>query len=190
MQKNHVRILILLSCLLAVVWLGVAVARYYGAHIPSAVPALDIGGPGSDFPALSLSNLEGVPVDLFNLYPGKTLLVNYWATWCPPCLVEIPSLLKLEEQYRAQNVKVVFISLDFPESHEKLKKMLLRYKLDHVDTLYLTDTGQWSLIGGQGLPITVLVSPEKKIISRITGAIDWAGAAGQDFIKPAFVTTK
>lgn len=191
MQKNHVRIFILLSCGLAMVWLAASAARYFTAHVPTTVASMqDTGGAGGNFPLLALSNLGGQTVDIFSLYPGKFLLVNYWATWCPPCLAEIPSLLKLQETARAQNVEVVLISLDFPESPEKLKKLLARYKLDHVDTLYMVDTTQWPLIGGQGLPITVLVSPERKIISRMSGAIDWAGSDGQDFIRPALAASK
>ncbi|QQG35608.1 MAG: TlpA family protein disulfide reductase [Micavibrio aeruginosavorus] len=176
--------------MLAAAWLGTE-ARHLGLHIPQVAAApQDSGGGGSDFPHLALSNMDGQPVDILAAFPGKSLLVNYWATWCPPCLAEIPSLMALKETVREQGIEVVLISLDFPENSGRLKKLMARYKLDNVDTLYMTQAAQWPLIGGQGLPITVLVSPEQKIISRISGAIDWSGQAGQDFIKSGITPSK
>jgi thiol-disulfide isomerase/thioredoxin len=53
-------------------------------------------------------------------YKGKVVLVNYWATWCAPCVDEFPSLVKLQKQYRDQGLVVVGISFDDPDDKPKV----------------------------------------------------------------------
>lgn len=134
-------------------------------------------------PVLTLKNMKGEDVDLLTAYPGKTLLVNYWATWCPPCITEIPSLKILQEKRRSETFDVVFISLDFPKSPEALAKQMERVGLGGLDTLYMTDARQWSSLAGRGLPITVLIDPEGNVMSRMVGGIEWTGPMADDFLK-------
>lgn len=170
-QKNLVRAFILLCCVGGLILLAVSfVDKNYK-------PVDEV------FPSLRLSNLAGEDINLFERHKGKTLLVNYWATWCPPCLAEIPSLLALQAKKKSDEFDVVFISLDFPENMETFQKRLARYKLETLDTLYMSDSSQFPMIGGRGLPITVLVGPDQKIKARMEGAIEWDGPAGEDFLE-------
>lgn len=171
LQKNHVRVFILLCCVMGVLLLGIGLVDKNFKPVDES------------FPPLVLTNRAGEPVDLATVYQGKTLLVNYWATWCPPCLSEIPSLLALKAKKQGTDFDVVFISLDFPENPEAFDKRLERFKLADLDTLYMADSSQFPLIGGQGLPITVLVGPDMKIKARMAGAIEWNGPAGDEFLK-------
>jgi thiol-disulfide isomerase/thioredoxin len=50
---------------------------------------------------------------------GKTYVVNFWATWCAPCVKELPAFEKLNEEYAAKNVEVILVSLDFPKQVDK-----------------------------------------------------------------------
>lgn len=50
---------------------------------------------------------------------GKTYIVNFWATWCAPCVKELPAFEKLNKEYAAKNVEVILVSLDFPKQVEK-----------------------------------------------------------------------
>ena len=135
------------------------------------------------YPDLALKDMKGQNVDPLKDHPGRTLLVNFWATWCAPCISEIPSLVKIREERKSDSFDVVFISLDFPQDASSLKRLMARYNLGNIDTLYMTDAQQWPKLGGRGLPITLLVSPEGKVISRMVGALDWDSPAGADFLK-------
>lgn len=183
MQKNLLRAFIIITLVVgASLLLGFAVnSLLHPAETETA--GNDIPEGGEAFPPLTLKNLNGQDVDLLKAHPGKTLLVNYWATWCPPCISELPSLMKLKARRQSENFDVVLISLDFPKDTETLKNLMKRFGLAEYDTLYMTDATQWSSLKGRGLPITVLVGPEGQIISRIVGAIDWEGPAGDDFLK-------
>lgn len=67
----------------------------------------------------------------------KVLLINFWATWCEPCIEEFPDLLKLYKEYASKDFKLILISLDFKEEIEtKLIKFLSNSKVD-FDTYYL-----------------------------------------------------
>src|SRR5262245_30643640 len=61
----------------------------------------------------SLPDLDGKPVGL-NTFKGKVLVINFWASWCAPCKVEIPGLLDLYERYRRRGLEVVGIAVDEP----------------------------------------------------------------------------
>jgi thiol-disulfide isomerase/thioredoxin len=63
---------------------------------------------------------------LLTHYQGKVVLVNLWATWCAPCLKELPELARLQEQYRAQGLQVITITLDEPDILETRVKRIWR----------------------------------------------------------------
>lgn len=98
---------------------------------------------------------------------GKVRIVNFWASWCAPCVKELPYFKQIAENYAAQ-VEVIFISLDFAEEIEKAKKILAKkqicwdsYLLDETkyDTWISDVHKNW-----QGaIPVTLLISSKKKI---------------------------
>jgi len=181
MQKNLLRIFIIIAVIGAVTWF---MAETMVSEASRSGGGLSVSTDlNEQQPDLALKNLKGEDVRLLKAHPGKTLLVNYWATWCPPCITEIPSLLALKAQRGSETFDVVFISLDFPENNEAMTKLLDRYKLSNLETLYMTDAKQWSDLSGRGLPITVLVNPEGQIMSRMVGGIDWSGPLADDFLK-------
>ena len=85
-------------------------------HIPSAPTAPPLGRPpellvGRPAPAFTLTDLEGKLVSLSD-FKKKAILLDFWATWCPPCVKEIPHFITLYEQYKDQGFEVVGISVD------------------------------------------------------------------------------
>ena len=72
-------------------------------------------------------------------YTGNIILVNFWASWCKPCVEEFPDLLKIRNDFSDEGLKVIFISLDFPEEvNTKLIPFLKQNKVDF--TTYLCDS--------------------------------------------------
>ncbi len=188
MQKNLLRIFIISTVIIAatilLAFLVTMLQRQGEGSLasPSGAGVTAIADDETQ-PTLALSNMKGEIVDLQHLQGNKTILINYWATWCPPCISEIPSLMQVKALRQSDHFDVVFISLDFPKNPEALRTQMKRIGLDHVDTLYMTDAREWSLLNGRGLPISVLVAPGGKIISRFVGGMDWMSESGVDFLK-------
>lgn len=98
----------------------------------------------------------------------KVYVVNFWATWCAPCIKELPYFEKLNEAYKSKNVEVILVSLDFPNQYEKrLKPYIKKNKLQSkVVALNDVDSNTWipkidkNWTGA--IPATVIYSSEKR----------------------------
>lgn len=187
MQKNLLHIFIISAVIIgATIFMAFVLTQIWprpAEDAPAAAGSISAVDADEFQPALALKNLAGEVVDLQALQGGKTLLVNYWATWCPPCITEIPSLLTVKAQRQSGQFDVVFINLDFPKDVAALKTMMKRIGFENLDTLYMYDARQWSALNGRGLPITVLVGPDGRILKRFVGGMDWTSAAGDDFLQ-------
>jgi len=118
----------------------------------------------------SLKNLAGDEVSLDQL-KGKYLLINFWATWCGPCKIEMPSLQALHERFKSENFEVLAISNDM--FGEKVVRPYI--EANHFAFPVLLDQNlkvshQYGVVT---LPTSFLVDPEGKIIGVLNGAIDW-----------------
>lgn len=106
--------------------------------------------------ALTLPDAQGTPQALAD-WQGDIIVVNFWATWCPPCKREIPDFVEVFEQHRAQGVRFVGLSIDTPDNVAAFAdEMGVSYPLliGDADTLQLA-----SALGNpaQGLPFTVIL---------------------------------
>ncbi len=98
---------------------------------------------------------------------GKVVLVNFWATWCPPCRKEIPSLLKLQEKYRDKGFAVVGVSMDEGGS-TLVGKFLAKQKVSYP--VIIGDAELARGFGGViGVPATFLVDRQGELIRRYDG---------------------
>jgi thiol-disulfide isomerase/thioredoxin len=120
-------------------------------------------------PGLKLNDLDGKPHTL-DEWHGKLVLLNFWATWCTPCLHEIPDLVKLQKQYAARGLQIVGPAVDDPDS---VKSMLTPLGIDYP---VLTESPDLMIDlmeklgnGPGGLPFSLLVSPDGRIIRRQLG---------------------
>src|SRR5689334_13727427 len=77
---------------------------------PSAAAAQLSEWRGGPMPGLVLRDLDGRQVDLAS-YRGRTVIVNFWATWCAPCVAEMPSIMLLREKYAKQGLEVIGVNL-------------------------------------------------------------------------------
>ena len=129
-----------------------------------AVPAIR----GKAAPDFELPNLDGGTVRRAD-FKDKVLLVNFWATWCAPCLIEIPWFLEFRKQYGPQGFEIVGIAIDDPNV-EKVKKFVYDHKMDYPvgigDEKIMQDFG-----GVIGLPTTFLVDREGKFYSMHRGLV-------------------
>lgn len=102
-------------------------------------------------------------------YKGKWVIVNYWATWCPPCLDEIPELVEFHEQHRDKDAVVLGVNLEEISTAE-LKNFVDQYFISYpVLTAEQTMSTPFGNI--YGLPTTFLVSPDGEVLASKTGGV-------------------
>jgi thiol-disulfide isomerase/thioredoxin len=114
----------------------------------------------------NLTSLDAERID-FSQSKGKIVLINYWATWCPPCVAEMPDLQELYTTYSDQ-VDFYFIS---SEEKEKLENFLT--KKNYSLPVYIQTEKSPDLLETTSLPTTFLISKTGEIIMRKTGAANW-----------------
>ena len=115
-------------------------------------------------------NAEGEDIDLAEFADNVTL-VNFWATWCPPCLKELPGMDKLQTKLKDDGLNVVAISLD----HGGIKKARGFWKrADMQMGLYADpDKDLAQQMGVIGLPVTAILGPDGREIGRLIGEAEW-----------------
>lgn len=123
-------------------------------------------------PEFNLKNLNRVSVKLAQ-FRGDYILLNFWATWCPPCINEMPSMEQLQQKYKGRGFQVVAISLD-KEPREKVAAFVARLKLTFP--ILLDPDGIVSEpYGANELPSTYILDPEGRVIAAAKGERDWFG---------------
>ncbi|RMF87755.1 MAG: TlpA family protein disulfide reductase [Nitrospirae bacterium] len=126
-------------------------------------------GAPATLPALTLTDLSGHTLDLAAL-KGKVVIIDFWATWCPPCREAIPDLIDLKRRYGPKGLEVVGISLD-----ENPDRVLPRFVRD-FGINYPVVKGNEEIAGAfggiLGLPTTFVVDREGKVRSHFMGYVD------------------
>lgn len=113
-----------------------------------------------------LQDMNGQIVD-FNSFKGKKVLVNFWATWCPPCIAEMPSMQALYNDYKDKAV-FIFVTNDERAVIDKFIK-----KYGYTFPIYQAVSAAPSELETNALPTTYLIDENGKILIDKTGAADW-----------------
>ncbi len=134
----------------------------------SQVEAVEKSHLAQDF---TLKNLDGEEVNL-SQFRGKYLLINFWATWCGPCKIEMPSLETLYRRFKSDKFDMIGISNDMfgdrvVRPYVKASKLTFPMLLDQR----MTVSHQYGVVS---LPTTFLIDPQGKIIGVLQGAEDWS----------------
>ena len=135
---------------------------------------------GSMEPDVQFKELDDKQVSLAD-YKGKVVLVNFWATWCEPCRVEIPWLIEMQEKYKDKGFTVVGIAMD-EEGKSVVAPFVAKEQFDVAGGKKATmsypivigsDMVAEKFGGLLGYPTSILISREGKIVKRITGLISY-----------------
>jgi thiol-disulfide isomerase/thioredoxin len=148
----------------------------------TAVPAdtaLKADSPKADLPEpeLTLKDLDGNDISL-SAYKGRVVLVNFWATWCEPCRIEIPWLIEMQQKYGPKGFVIVGIALD-EEGKSVVAPFVAKERFDVNDQklpmsykiLIGNDDAADKFGGLFGYPTSILISRDGKQIKRVTGII-------------------
>jgi thiol-disulfide isomerase/thioredoxin len=116
----------------------------------------------------TLNDVNGKPRSLSE-FRGKWVIVNYWATWCPPCLDEIPDLVEFHEKHKDKDA--VVLGINFEESdpaylHEFIDTHFMSYPVLNMEPVSVTPLGPVL-----GLPTTYIISPQGERVARQEGPI-------------------
>jgi peroxiredoxin len=146
-------------------------------------PPADLLQAGSMAPDFTLKDVKGNSVTL-SQYRGKVVFLNFWATWCPPCLAEMPAMERLNEVYGSRDF--VMLAVNAEEDVEAVKAFLKEHPHSFPVLLDLEAEAQ-SLYGVYRFPETFLIDKSGKIVERYLGARDWSSV---DFIKKINILMK
>ncbi len=150
----------------AVRWMLV-LALCVGGHAPRPAAAGPgaVEGTAADF---ERSALDGTPIRMAD-WRGKVVLINFWATWCAPCLIEMPRFSDWQRQYAGQGLQVLGISMD--DSVEPVKRLLNQRGVSYP--VIMGDTKLARLFGGvTGLPSSFVIDRTGRIVARYRGEVD------------------
>jgi thiol-disulfide isomerase/thioredoxin len=124
------------------------------------------GGDHPDAPPISLTDIGGKKLDLAD-YKGKVVVLDFWATWCGPCRIEIPGLVEMQDKYAKQGFSVIGISLD--DEPGPVVEFYKEFKMNYPVAVGNQRVGE--LYGGIfGLPTTFLIGRDGRVYAKHTGA--------------------
>ncbi len=133
----------------------------------------------TQMPAFTMLNAQGQAVDLKS-FAGKKVLVNLWATWCPPCRAEMPSIEKLHASVDKEKTAFVMLSLD--DDFEKAKKYVVENNLD-LPVYYPQTTDLPELFNVRGIPATFIFDEQGNLIKSTEGADNYDTDAYRQLFK-------
>lgn len=139
---------------------------------------IEVGSTAPDFDAVQLPT--GKPVTIED-YRGKVVLLNIWATWCPPCKVEMPSMERLHRKLAGTDFRLVAVSVDEDDStvvNKFVKEMGLTFEILHnrdgsIRRIYQTT----------GVPESFVIDRDGVIVKKIIGAADWEAPVNEALIR-------
>jgi thiol-disulfide isomerase/thioredoxin len=120
-------------------------------------------------PNMSFKNKDGKTVDLASL-KGKVVFINFWATWCAPCIAEMPSINALQERF-GDNDDIVFLMVDVDGNDEKSAKFMKEHQFDL--NVFKAASAIAPVFTQGTIPTTVILDREGKMVFRQEGAADY-----------------
>jgi thiol-disulfide isomerase/thioredoxin len=146
-----------------------------GEFVPSTQPF--------SAPEVSLADPAGQTIELSELR-GKPVLVNLWATWCEPCLREVPSLERLQSRF-GERIAVLAVSED-RGGNKTVEPFIAKLGLKSVKVYIDPKSEVGHAFGTRGLPTSFLIDREGKVLGRVEGAAEWDSPKILGVLEPLF----
>lgn len=151
----------------------------------AGIAKIDRSAKGQEAPATPFLDPGDEAVAL-SAFRGKPLIVNLWATWCAPCLKEMPSLDALAGQLAKDGGKVqlIAVSVDI-EGRRAVTPFFAERKFSHLQPYLDKDNVLPLGVKAAGLPVTLIYDGNGKEVLRVNGPLEWDGAEGRAIVKEA-----
>ncbi len=139
-----------------------------------------------DAAALKIADLQftGENGQLHNIreWRGKLVLLNIWATWCPPCRDEMPGLAKLQKQFSTNRFQVLPVSVDSNHAKAAARKFYDASNVKNLPVLYDADGSLQQQLALRSIPVSILIAPDGTILGRAVGDAPWGDTAATNMI--------
>ena len=182
-RKNTQLLLTILIVFVACVLLIVFLRKERGSIIKTA----KMIQPGFKVPNFTFPDINGKEVSLSS-QRGKVVLVNVWATWCPPCRREMPSMQRLYEKFKGKNFEILAVSID-SEGREAVEPFMRKMNLTFPSLLDPGETIR-PLYGISGVPESFIIDQQGILVEKIIGPINWATPEVFQFIQDLILKAK
>ena len=163
MKRNNFILVVVILIVIGMVLFAGRARHRSGPH--AALTGDAIGAIAPDF---ALTTIDGKRVKLSD-YRGKAVLLNFWATWCGPCKVEIPWFMDLEKQYGPQGLVILGVAMD-DDGKDNVTKFAREMKMDYPILLGNDDVAD-QYGGVEGLPTTFYIDRDGKIVKKVAGLV-------------------
>jgi thiol-disulfide isomerase/thioredoxin len=158
-----------------------------GPAEPSPAGRLDRSRAGSPAPATAFEDPDGGPVTLAD-FRGKPVLLNLWATWCAPCVAEMPTLDRLAAR-EADRLHVLTVSQDL-EGREKVEAFFAKQGYRNLETWLDPQMALMTQLEAGTLPTTILYDSQGREVWRVVGMEDWESGRAAALIGEGVARTK
>ena len=128
-------------------------------------------------PNFALDDFSGRQISLRELR-GKVVFLNFWATWCPPCVQEMPTMEKLHKTFGQKGLTV--LAINYREDAKEVKEFFSKHKLTFIALLDL-DGKVSERFRAWGLPVTVIINKRGEIVGKVIGSRDWHSKEAKEF---------
>jgi peroxiredoxin len=125
-------------------------------------------GAESKAPDFALPNIDGKEVKLADLLARGPVIIDFWATWCKPCIKGFPALQQIHEKYKAQGLTVIAVSVDSPKSRSRVSPFISSQKYT-FEVLLDIEGKVAQKYNAVAIPRTVLINPKGEIIYTAVG---------------------
>ncbi len=125
-------------------------------------------GQSTRVPDLALRDLSGRTIRVSD-YKGKVVLLNFWATWCPPCRAEMPDLVKMQREYKSRGLQIIGVTYP-PETPAAVRRFVRRLRVNYPVALGTKETKRL-FDDGETLPLTIIIGRDGKVIDRVEGIL-------------------
>jgi peroxiredoxin len=160
-KRNPAALFFVATLVAAMLFLGFHAARHAGGGAPDSLDPT--GKPAPDF---TLETPDGRNVSLSN-YRGQAVMLNFWATWCGPCKIEMPWFVELQKEYGPQGLQILGVAMD-DSSKEDIQKFAKDMGVNYTILIGREAVGQ-AYGGVDVLPTTFFIDRDGKIVTREFG---------------------
>lgn len=115
-------------------------------------------------------------------FRGRTVLMNFWATWCPPCIGEMPQLNRVQKDLGDAGLAVVAVAQD-RGGESTVSRFLKGRGLNHLIPYTDPDGDAAEAYGVSGIPTSFLIDPNGLVVGHVVGPVDWTTSAGLDLLR-------
>jgi thiol-disulfide isomerase/thioredoxin len=144
--------------------IGLALAIFFMVAFSPA----NVLGQETVAPQFALRDLNGRTVRLSD-YRGKVVLINFWATWCPPCRAEMPDLVRLQREYGKEGLQIIGVTYP-PEKKERVRRFARSLKVNYPIILGTREFKD-RFSSEETLPLTIVINRDGKVSDIISGIL-------------------